>query len=337
MLMGIQPRPGRSGGARGQGKLDLDLLPACDRPVLARALSADPGQRFGSCGEFLAALNEAASEPGAPEKRLPEVVPVADLLGGPPPSSGPTPAVEQITTGWLMAATGAKAIRQHGVLRYLMFGEHVIEHRYPVRIIPGVLRLKLHDLPQQLKAVVVRREANELVCRIPAEQSFLQRCLGGEHGLIVQVNVPPATGPNPQLVEALVRVEVYGVRNKAQLDELSKAGPLLLTTVRTYLEEDQERRRHERWPCKFSLHVIPVSPEGNLGEPIVAAADTLSHLGIEFHVDQPLRTEQVYVAPREAGPIGQYGLLVNLSHHVPTADGSFSVGGYFGPAETPAN
>jgi len=134
-----------------------------------------------------------------------------------------------------------------------------------------------------------------------------------------------------------VRVEVYGGRNKPQLQELSKAGPQLLKTVREYLEEDQDRRGRERWPCKFSLHVIPVSPEGNLGEPIVAAADSLSQLGIDFHVDQPLGTRQVYVAPREAGPIGQYGLLVNVSHQEPTAHGRFSIGGHFGPAETPAS
>src|SRR5207244_941385 len=41
-------------------KIDLDVLPAFDRDVLARALETDPRKRYGSCTEFIEAL-EAAS------------------------------------------------------------------------------------------------------------------------------------------------------------------------------------------------------------------------------------------------------------------------------------
>jgi hypothetical protein len=36
---------------------DLSRLPQSDRPAVARALHDDPGQRFGSCGELVAALS----------------------------------------------------------------------------------------------------------------------------------------------------------------------------------------------------------------------------------------------------------------------------------------
>lgn len=337
MLMGVQPRPGRTGGARGQGKLDLDLLPACDRPVLARALSVDPAKRYASCGEFLQALHEAARDAaaGGPENRLPEVALLAGLLGG-APGSGPTPTVEQVTTAWLMAATGAKQIRQHDNLRYLLFGGNVIEHRYPVRIIPGALRFKLHDLPNHLKATITRQEENLLACRIPAVPTFWQSCFGGASGLLLQVSVQPADEPNPQLVEALIRLEPYGSSNNGLAQRITEIGPALLTNVRTYLEEDQDRRRRERWPCRFALHVIPVSPQGSLGEPIAAAANNVSHLGIGFHVAEPLETDHVYIAPRDRGPLGNYALLVNVSYSSPAVQGGVNVGGRFGFAATPA-
>ena len=43
-------------------KIDLDLLPAHDRDVVARALADDPEKRFDSCTEFIEALEVAGSD-----------------------------------------------------------------------------------------------------------------------------------------------------------------------------------------------------------------------------------------------------------------------------------
>jgi serine/threonine protein kinase len=43
-----------------KGVPDLQPLPESDRPILRRALARDPGERFASCSEFVAALKSAA-------------------------------------------------------------------------------------------------------------------------------------------------------------------------------------------------------------------------------------------------------------------------------------
>ncbi|MCI0681673.1 MAG: protein kinase [Gemmataceae bacterium] len=333
MLMGVQPRAGRWGGARGQGKLDLDLLPACDRAVLARALHADPAQRFASCGEFLQALSNAARTVAArdADQRLAEVV----QLMGVGSAAAPIPNAEQVATVWLLSASKAKELRQHGNLRYLVYDNPVIEHRYPVRIIPGALRFKLHDLPKHLQAAVSRQDGDALVCRIPAPRTFWQRCFSDESGLILQVSVQPTDDPNPQLVEALVRIEPYGKLGQRQ--DINEIGPKLIVQVRSYLEEDQDRRRRERWPCGLPLDIFPILPDGGLGKPQAAAAKNLSHVGIGFHVAAPLEARHVYVAPRDLGPLSKYALLTHITHCTPSAEGGFDVGGMFGHAEAQAS
>jgi serine/threonine protein kinase len=64
---------------------DLSGLRASDRPVVARALSKRPDERFGSCREFIAALAGAASPAPVPER--PRLAP-----SGVPPAPKPAPA-----------------------------------------------------------------------------------------------------------------------------------------------------------------------------------------------------------------------------------------------------
>jgi hypothetical protein len=74
LLTGVRPFRGKSGRQLMLQHLneapDLDPLPPADRPVLAKALAKDPGQRFPSCTDFVQALLEANSQPGADPRRL---------------------------------------------------------------------------------------------------------------------------------------------------------------------------------------------------------------------------------------------------------------------------
>src|SRR5262249_18339053 len=63
---------------RKAGQVDLEFLPASLRPVMRKALSPEPNQRFTSCSEFLSAVrgateswladNQAPNRPPAPDK-----------------------------------------------------------------------------------------------------------------------------------------------------------------------------------------------------------------------------------------------------------------------------
>src|SRR5262249_35243997 len=65
LLVGLHPfrnlNPRQMATPRLRGQPDLAMLPAHDRPTLLRALLPDPEERFPSCREFVAALEEASS------------------------------------------------------------------------------------------------------------------------------------------------------------------------------------------------------------------------------------------------------------------------------------
>ncbi|MDB5388049.1 MAG: serine/threonine protein kinase [Planctomycetaceae bacterium] len=86
MLTGILPFPAGStaqlAAAHLRGIPDLSALPRSQRPVIARALSKDPAQRFPSCMAFIAAIREClrADELVAPHAApLPAWTPTAEL------------------------------------------------------------------------------------------------------------------------------------------------------------------------------------------------------------------------------------------------------------------
>src|SRR5262249_26776920 len=66
MLTGLVPYRShleKRGALSGKNrKLDLDVLPVFDRKTVAKALNADPRERYGSCTEFIEALEAAAPE-----------------------------------------------------------------------------------------------------------------------------------------------------------------------------------------------------------------------------------------------------------------------------------
>jgi serine/threonine protein kinase len=66
MLTGIHPCPRRSVSRRETFSLELSLLPAPDRPVVAQALNLDPRGRWASCSDFVAALEEAYAANSVP-------------------------------------------------------------------------------------------------------------------------------------------------------------------------------------------------------------------------------------------------------------------------------
>jgi serine/threonine protein kinase len=64
---------------------NLKALPACDQPIVSRALAKDPRDRFPSCVDFLKALWHVSDKPGAPVVRWRG----PNQASGPPPNSAP--------------------------------------------------------------------------------------------------------------------------------------------------------------------------------------------------------------------------------------------------------
>src|SRR5262249_32034613 len=130
----------RYGGHRhgGRGiKVDLDLLPADDRPVVARALADDPADRFPSCTALVEALEAATGRPEPGELRpdlfasLPLVLPFASLLGQQSPADFAVPALGPVLNDLVTNATGSVSVLEFENVRYLLHGDGSWEYRCP--------------------------------------------------------------------------------------------------------------------------------------------------------------------------------------------------------------
>ena len=78
--------------------VNLDLVPAFDRPALAKALNTDPKKRFATCTELVTALEEAGSGTRSTgrQRALPSVLPSGRLTGTAAPDPGrPVPGVRK--------------------------------------------------------------------------------------------------------------------------------------------------------------------------------------------------------------------------------------------------
>jgi serine/threonine protein kinase len=115
---GLYRRPGSRSGVRAPARFGLDLLPATDRPALARALDADPGKRFASCGALVEALEAAAAGGAAAQdlyRCLPPVIPFGSLLGEPAAPDTPLPRwASSSWTCWAAATTRSCPARPSG-------------------------------------------------------------------------------------------------------------------------------------------------------------------------------------------------------------------------------
>ncbi len=87
MLTGILPFPGRTPAQLAkqhtQARPNLQPLDACDRPIVARALSKDPAARYDSCRKFLAALLAAGDSRESPADDPPQVGSANSAPAGP--------------------------------------------------------------------------------------------------------------------------------------------------------------------------------------------------------------------------------------------------------------
>ena len=320
MLTGIHPRPNRpsSGAFRRPGlgqrsgltkrivNIDLDLLPAPDRDVVARALAGDPERRFASCTEFVGALEVAGSDPIREDlyAALPPVIPYASLMGE---SSGPEvllPAIPQLVTELVNAEQ--EAVAGPANCRYFVHADSSWEYRCPIQLFPGAMRLKVEGLAAHLRATVASQEGDSHVLHVPLEAPRFT--FWGKkqepNRLEIEIRVEPATGNQSRLTEAAVHVRFVGESDQAQ-QILGAAAPRIFESARTFLQAAQEQRTRERWPLTQPLRVYPVLPDLETAPTIEGTVRNISFGGISFLVPQKPTMEFLYLhlyhAPQALG------------------------------------
>jgi hypothetical protein len=307
--------------------LDLDLLPAPDRPALARALGTDPGRRFASCVEFVAALEEAGRPAArAPAVPLLPVVPVTALAGEPVPAGLVLPSAADLV-GLLAcpAGPGRTAVGPRG-LRYTVRPDGAWEHRCPVQVVPGVLRLRAEGFRVQWNARAVREADDAFVytLEVPRDpRRFWDRFSGRSAQLEVRLELPPPSAAGTRRAEATLRLRPVGEQARAALE---KVGVELLDSLRSYLQAGPEQRAQERWPCPQPLRVHPVPGRGPTLE---AAGRDVSLGGASFRLRRRPEFRLAYLHWHQAADVADFALLARVVRVQESGDG-FEVGVAFG-------
>ncbi len=279
---------------RGQARVDFDLLPACDRAVLVKALDDDPQQRFATCTALVEALQAAASTTARRAnlyQRLPAVIPFPSLLGEPPPKDIVLPPVNQVVLNLAMPTLAAplppRTIQGPQNIRYVLQGDGVWESKCPVQIFSGALALKVEGFRDEWRARVVEHKSNGFVFHIdlqppprPGERDSAASCLA------VELDVQSAPGSAKYFAEARMRVFPVGGDRERLGRFLPELAPRLFDSLRRYLQAGPEQRSEDRWQCPQPLHVYPVLPDLELDEILDGISRNISLGGVSFRVAQ---------------------------------------------------
>jgi serine/threonine protein kinase len=259
MLGGAHPLRGQTGPqAPRVTEADLARLPEGDRAAVARALEPSPQRRWGSCAEFVAALVGAAAAPPA------ELAPA--LLAPPAPRR-----------------------EEEGE------GADVLQSRFGTRLEAGAIRGRLDGFREHWKGTLLRADERDFAFRMKTPQTLWQRWTGRQPALEVHVRLGGRAAGAQGLTEVRVAVRPRGCGREQSAELLKVVGPLLVESVRGYLQVNPAGRREERLTWNYPLQVCSVGPDGAAGAPVECQGKDISLNGIGFYLPGELPTTQLLV------------------------------------------
>jgi serine/threonine protein kinase len=199
---------------RGVPRVDLDLLPGCDRVILQRALHDDPEQRFASCTALIESLEAAASHSRRCEHlyyRLPPVIPFPSLEGEPPPQNIVLPPLAQLVhdlvSPSLPAPGSPRTILGPLNIRYLIQQDDIWECKCPVKLFTGALALKVAGFQSEWQARLVHEKGDSFVFHIdllpPARSTDRENV---PSRLAFELDVQSSSGSAKHYAEACMRI-----------------------------------------------------------------------------------------------------------------------------------
>jgi serine/threonine protein kinase len=342
MLAGVHPWPnrlrsrsgssaGRSGSSAGLLKPDLDWLPASDRAVIALALDPDPRQRFAGCTKLLEALGPTAHSRSVleipPVRELPVFLPAANLKGGSERLTE-VPSLHNLVTQLVLAETGAAGAASDDKLSYLLLPGRALESRFPVRLLPGMIPLKMAVFCEKWEGKIISQDERSFVVRMYESENFWQRCLRQKIGLEVRLDLQAPGEGQVHVTEALVTIRPFGSGKNLTASKLDEVGPLLLASLRGELQNIPDQRRQVRWPCSRALEVYEVRPDQTLEGPQPAMCKDISFGSIAFVTPQRPTAKLAYVHFCDSAELANCALLVRIVRTEP-CPGGFRVGAAF--------
>ncbi|MFQ3650947.1 MAG: protein kinase, partial [Gemmataceae bacterium] len=341
MLTGVHPRPNRPGGSGvirrptlgtksgatiRRPRLDLDLLPAHDRKVIARALSPAPQERFSSCVEFLDALERAGQEDNLATAldlypTLPRVVPFASLMGEPTGPDAILPSISQLVAALAMPSDPRTELGPNNT-RYIIHADGSWEYRCPLQLYPGAMELKVQGFCTWWGAKVKHQsgESYHLELDLPIPRSFWERWLP-QKKLEVEILVGPSNTNGKRLVEALVRLRYQDKDVDQRNRVMAQMGPQVMESVRQYLQASPENRTGERYPLKTVVRLYPILPNLDLAPCIEAHSRNISYGGMGFIAAERPEVEWLYLHLPDHLATENWAVLAKMVHCQETSEG----------------
>ncbi len=323
---------GRHPASSGGGRVDLDFLPAGDRPAVARALHDDPSQRFPSCSTFIQALQAATPPPVVSELHaavLPPVVPFAQLMGKAPPAAEAAPAAEELAAELIAAAVGPMAVLQADHARYIVHADGAWEYRFPIRLFASLLRPKLEGFRQQWNARSADGDPEAFAFEIRTSEErggFWRGSRPRPAGLNVELRFQPADAPDANQREAVVRVGLFGDHGRRRETLLPATAPRIFQSLRAYLQGNTEQRTRERWPFTQRIGVYPVLSNLIIGKPLEGWGRDVSLGGVRLLAPEEPRSEFAYLHFHETPKTAPLAVLGRIVRVQSLEDGAYELG-----------
>jgi serine/threonine protein kinase len=257
----------------------------------------------------------------------------------PPPSGWPqsqyakpaSPSLSNPVLSRLLSdAAGISQVHYLPDCRYTLTPGEMLQHRCRAWFTPGSEHMHFRLFCQEWKAQVVRWDADGLFAfhvRLPT--SFWRRWLGGQPDFEIQVRLARPEAADEALTEITVQIRPFVTDREQATRLLEEAGPVLLTSVRSYLQLSPERRREERLPFDRPVDVYPVQADPRLGQAIACQGIDISASGMGLWLPCRPPTPQLVIHLAADDAAAPRGIVAQVRRVGPSDRGGFEVGTLF--------
>jgi hypothetical protein len=239
------------------------------------------------------------------------------------------PSLHRLVTQLVFTESNAVDLAGDDKLSYLLRPDQVLESKFPVRLLPGMIRLKIAVFCEKWEAKIISQDDHSLVARMYESENFWQRCFGQKVGLEVRLDLQPLAEGQSHTSEAAVTIRPFGSGKNLTATKLDEVGPLLLASLRDELQNTPDLRRQMRWPCSQAVEVHQVLPDYTTGGPLPAKCRDISFGGIAFRVAQRPTAKLAYLHFNTLPDLVSFATLVRIVRIEPTTGGGFKVGAAF--------